>query len=162
MLFGMYTPLWFLDKQTVTDIVRLTDDWCGKNLGRKGELTIEIKKQGWFETPCYGGYDEDNQIILLYTNRCFNIKDLIRCLLHEYTHHLQDLREYDKLNEKYGYDKNPFELEAHKVSEYYPHVWKRIKNKIWKDLLKLSLSDISFWVCTNLGLGKIKINIPHL
>ena len=131
MLFGVYTPMFFLSDDTIHNIVYHTDMWCVKNLGYKKGLVIEITKQKFWTKPCFGGYDEINRHLYVYTNRCDDIGDLIKTILHEYTHHLQDLRNYDKLLKKYGYDNHPHELEANEVAfTHYKSVWKEIKNRI--------------------------------
>jgi len=46
-----------------------------------------------------------------------NIKDeegLLRALVHEYTHYTQDSELFDKYKAMYSYNKDPFEIEAHK------------------------------------------------
>jgi hypothetical protein len=133
MILGVYTPTFFLENETISEIVRLTEQWCKKNIGRNGKrkkLKVEIKRQMFWEKAFYGLYDEEINTIYLYKNRCLTIEYIIRCMLHEYTHYMQDLEHYETLTEKYGYESNPLEIEAIEMSEYYINVWKEIKNKI--------------------------------
>jgi len=122
--------MFLLSSETVHRIVELTDQWCMTYLGESPKLVIEITKQKFWKSPCFGGYDENNKVMYVYVNRCENIKDLLKVFIHEYTHHLQDLSQYDSLLELYGYDNHPLEIEANEMAEYYNIVWKEIKNKI--------------------------------
>ena len=65
---------------------------------------------------------EDNAIYIYYPNM-LHIEDVIRSLLHEYAHSLQDQTEKEE-NRKLGYDDDPSEIEAHEAEE------------TWKDYLK--------------------------
>ena len=131
MLLGIYTPTLFLDGDTIYNIVDHTERWCSKNLGRRKRLTIHITKQSIWKSPCYGCYDSDNRTMYIYKNRCLNVEEIIKVILHEYTHHLQDLSQYEYLLEKYGYENHPLEIEAKSVADkYYRTIWKLIKNKI--------------------------------
>ena len=59
-------------------------------------------------------YDWDKNKIYLYTPRMTSEKEIIKALLHEYTHATQDykkMKEYRKL----GYAKNPYEKAAHRA-----------------------------------------------
>jgi hypothetical protein len=56
---------------------------------------------------------------------------VIRSVLHEYTHYLQNLRWYNNALDKVGYDRHPQEKEARVVETMYSICWKDIKNNIW-------------------------------
>ena len=63
------------------------------------------------EANPHAEYDWDNNKIYLYTPKMVNEKEIIKALLHEYTHATQDgkkMKEYRKL----GYAKNPYEKAA--------------------------------------------------
>ena len=130
MLLGVYTPLFFLSSDTICKIVEQTDHWCQKNIGRSDDMVIEVTKQKFWDYPCYGQYDENNKVLYVFTNRCDDIKDLIKAFLHEYTHYTQDLSQYDSLLNIYGYDDHPQEIEANETAKLYDIVWRKIKNKI--------------------------------
>ena len=58
-------------------------------------------------------YDPDDDIIYIYSETTNNLEQIIRSLLHEHTHTLQDQKEFKKLYDKgYNYGNHPFELEA--------------------------------------------------
>jgi len=124
----------FLGKKKIYRVVELTERWCGKHLGRnydRGGLTIYILKQSMWEVPTYGGYEESNNSITIYKNRCESVTELIMAVVHEYVHYLQDLSQYDKLTKQYGYENNPLEVEARMTAQkYYEIIWEKIKNKI--------------------------------
>ena len=61
-------------------------------------------------------YDWKKNKIYLYTPAMVSEKEIIKSLLHEYTHATQDpkkMKEYRKL----GYAKNPYERAAHKAEK---------------------------------------------
>jgi len=58
-------------------------------------------------------YDPADDIIYIYSETTNNLEQIIRSLLHEHTHTLQDQKEFKKLYDKgYNYSNHPFELEA--------------------------------------------------
>lgn len=133
-LFGTNTPTLLLSDSTIYRIIELTNKWCEKNLGKnksRGWLTIHIMEQSFFCRPTYGGYDVNTNTIILYKNRCDNIEWIIKTIIHEHVHYLQDLNNYESLLEEYGYDNHPLEVEANTImNNYYTIVWNKIKNKI--------------------------------
>ena len=58
-------------------------------------------------------YDPDDNIIYIYSEVTNNLEQIIRSLLHEHTHTIQDQKEFKKFYDKgYNYGNHPFELEA--------------------------------------------------
>lgn len=58
-------------------------------------------------------YDPDDNIIYIYSEVTNNLEQIIRSLLHEHTHTIQDQKEFEKFYDKgYNYGNHPFELEA--------------------------------------------------
>lgn len=60
--------------------------------------------------------DESNQLL-----------EVVNTIIHEYTHYLQDSKEYHRLVKEVEYDKHPMELEANKIAyrdqyECYNHI----------------------------------------
>ena len=90
-------------------------EWCIDNLG-------ESKYQ---DTPpriilynrnnkIYGYYNEEKNIIVIYLKKHKSFKSFIGTIIHEYTHHLQNIEgKYYKILKKSGYKKHPFEIEAY-------------------------------------------------
>jgi hypothetical protein len=64
-------------------------------------------------------YDEVTNVIYIYYPNMMNEEDVLRSLIHEYTHYKQNLtpliKKYHALN--YSYDEDPHEIEAHKAEE---------------------------------------------
>ena len=128
------TPTIRLDMSTIKKIVWMSLKWCNINMSRDGHnkppCKISIMKQTHGE-PCYGQYDGVTNTIIIFYNQCYNVKMLIRTVLHEYTHYLQPVEStYHKLLEEHGYDKHPQEVEARKIEKYYLNVWNKIKFEI--------------------------------
>lgn len=78
---------------------------------RLGAVGIEdlIEEQG---NP-NAQYDPDADIIYIYSDVTNTAEQIIRSLLHEHTHTIQNQREFKKLYDAgYEYSNHPFELEA--------------------------------------------------
>ena len=65
--------------------------------------------------------------IYLYLPNIKNEEGLLRALLHEYTHYLQNITplKTSVANQQYTYENNPYEIEAHKNEEN----WKMFSQK---------------------------------
>jgi len=62
-------------------------------------------------------YDPYDDIISLFSEKTYTEEDIIRSLLHEHTHTLQDQKEFKKLYDQgFNYGNHPFEEEA-KIAE---------------------------------------------
>ena len=55
--------------------------------------------------------------IYLYLPNITNEEELLRALVHEYTHYTQDSELFAKYRGMYSYDEDPTEIEAHKNEE---------------------------------------------
>lgn len=82
----------------------------------------DLAYYGWFET-------KTNKIVV---NRYYasTIKLLMKTILHEYTHYLQNMSLYKRILKKVGYDNHPYEIEARDNEKYYTEVYKQIKHII--------------------------------
>ena len=60
----------------------------------------------------YGEYDWDNKKIYIYSSAVKNIEQIIRSLLHEHTHTLQNRKKFKELYKKYNYTNHPYEKAA--------------------------------------------------
>jgi hypothetical protein len=67
---------------------------------------------------------------MVFRNYSPTVKSVVRAVLHEYTHYLQNLRWYNNVLKKVGYDKHPQEKEARMSETMYSICWNDIKNKI--------------------------------
>ena len=63
-------------------------------------------------------YDEETNVIYIYYPNMESVEDILRSLIHEYTHYLQNITPLKK-NIDTTYDKSPYEQEAHKNEDIY-------------------------------------------
>lgn len=71
-------------------------------------------------------YDPYDDIISLFSEKTNTEEDIIRSLLHEHTHTLQDQKEFKKLYDQgFNYGNHPFEEEAKRAEEN----WEKYKIK---------------------------------
>ena len=65
-------------------------------------------------------YDEETNVIYIYYPNMKSAEDVLKSLIHEYTHYLQNITPLKKKMDKIdGYDKSPYEQEAHKNEDIY-------------------------------------------
>jgi len=75
------------------------------------------------EANPHAEYDWENNKIYLYTPKMTNEEEIIRGLLHEYTHAKQDPKKMDEYR-KLGYKKNPYEIAATKAEKNWKkYLW---------------------------------------
>ena len=89
-------------------------------------LSGDEEQQGEHSKTTKAQYDHDTNIIWLYYPNIKDEEDVLRSLIHEYTHYLQvkDIEDreersalFDKYKAIYDYDTDPTEIEAHKNEE---------------------------------------------
>ena len=118
-----------LTRRQLRRVAHYTITYCIKTFGINGDIpTISIIKKP--RSRRYGQYDIVNNKIVIHYNICGNIKMVIRTIIHEYTHHMQDMGKYHDLLNTYGYVKHPQEIEARLNENHYTKCWKQIKLKI--------------------------------
>lgn len=66
----------------------------------------------------YGEYSSLLHLVEIYANECDTLRKFVDTTIHEYTHSCQGWVgvRYSSYNKKFGYRKNPFEVEARKIS----------------------------------------------
>jgi hypothetical protein len=125
------TPTDTLTTPLIRKIVKETIKWCEENLGTKSyKVDYSVRTLGEKYTPAYGMYDPTIRTILVFRNYSPTVKDVIRAVIHEYTHYLQNLRWYGNVLQKVGYYKHPQEVEARAMECFYSVCWKEIKTEI--------------------------------
>lgn len=138
-MYRINTPTRKLSLKEQRKIVSLTIKWCGEILGknnkRKNKLMFVLRPQPLMKKlacgECFGEFDYRENVLDIYSDNNKTIKHLIVTTIHEYTHYLQPIRKYYfELNEKYGYWKNPFEIQAHANEVLYDVCWREIKGKL--------------------------------
>ena len=105
-------------------ISKLALEWCINNLGNPLKTispTIILKNDKRVKNM-YGFYMDQNITIHLSTIQ--TTRQMVSTIIHEYCHYLQSPRisaftKYWKLNDKFGYNNNPFEIEARQLAEKY-------------------------------------------
>lgn len=115
-----------MDRKEIQSVVDKVYPQIVKNLGRarRGTPKVEMHSSIYVrvsgiegaegEANPHAEYEWDKNEIYLYLPKMINEKEIIKALLHEYTHATQDpkkMKEYRKL----GYAKNPYEKAAMKA-----------------------------------------------
>lgn len=125
------TPTSDLSVRQIRSIVCETIRWCETNLGTKSyKVGYSVRTLGVKSIPAYGCYDGDRRTIMVYRNYSPTVKCVVRAVLHEYTHYLQNLRWYNHTLSKVGYNKHPQEKEARVTEDLYSQCWGEIKVKL--------------------------------
>ena len=62
-------------------------------------------------------YEHNANVIYIYYPNMVNEEHIIRSIIHEYTHYLQDSELFAKYKKIYSYNEDPTEIEAHKNEE---------------------------------------------
>jgi len=125
------TPTSTMTTTPIRRVVGETIAWCQENLGTKSYMVdYSVRTLGDKYVPAYGRYDSTIRTILVYRNYSPTIKCVVRAVLHEYTHYLQNLRWYNHTLSKVGYDKHPQEIEARESETLYSICWNDIKTKL--------------------------------
>ena len=124
------TKLTELNKKKIKKIVNLTIMWSikewGLNKRRKNILTVDFS---WDENEDMGRYFSSENKIVIYPKMIRNIRDLIDTVIHEFTHQMQSLSNYNLILSKTGYKDHPMEIEANEIAlENRAKCWKEIKS----------------------------------
>jgi hypothetical protein len=115
----------------IREVVFETISWCETNFGKKSyKVDYSVRTLGDKYSPCCGCYDSSTRTIKIFRNYTPDIKSVVKVVLHEYTHYLQNLRWYNNVLGKVGYDNHPQEIDARNMENMYSICWKQIKNKI--------------------------------
>jgi len=125
------TPTSDLSVSQIRSIVCETIKWCETNLGTKSyKVGYSVRTLGVKSIPAYGRYDSTIRTIMVYRNYSPTVKCVVRAVLHEYAHYLQNLRWYNHTLSKVGYNKHPQEKEARVTEDLYSQCWGEIKVKL--------------------------------
>lgn len=99
--------------------------WCEKKFGynhnKEYRTDLEWTRNDYFmaKVNFLGMYDPDDNIIHLRVSNHRTIYNLCNTIIHEYIHYLQPRNWYSRYGSKYGYDFNPFEVEAFHLGDLY-------------------------------------------
>jgi hypothetical protein len=125
------TPIDSISRKDLLKLNNALKVACSEIIGKSGATLKTLKSshnyyQGFYDIPF-------NQIVI-YRGSLDTIEQYVKVFIHEWTHSCQKkiLTDYCVMDAKYGYRKNPFEIEA-RASE------KKHKSDVWKmtkDLLR--------------------------
>ena len=90
-------------------------------------LSGDEEARGEHSSTSKAEYDYETNVIYIYYPNMKTEEDVIRSIIHEYTHYKQDHKLFKKYRDMYGYDdpKNKIEAEARKNEEN----WKMFSQK---------------------------------
>ena len=80
-------------------------------------LSGDEEQSGEHSKTTKAQYDEDTNVIYIYYPNIMNEEDVLRSIIHEYTHYRQDHKLFKKYKQIYSYEDDPTEIEAHKNEE---------------------------------------------
>ena len=80
-------------------------------------LSGDEKQSGEHSSTTKAQYDEDTNVIYIYYPNMMNEEDVLRSIIHEYTHYKQDHKLFKQYKAMYSYDEDPTEIEARKNEE---------------------------------------------
>jgi len=115
------SPISELSRYKIKKIGKLVFEFCSKNLGKSKnkqwpKLTLSYMKQNEY----MGLYSPRRHQIYIFVDKCKTLSDLTSTIIHEWTHSKQRiLTDYGRLDKKWGYDKNPLEIEAYESEKIW-------------------------------------------
>ena len=80
-------------------------------------LSGDEEQSGEHSSTSKAQYDENTNVIYIYYPNMKNEEDVLRSIIHEYTHYRQDHKLFKKYKAMYGYDEDPTEIEAKRNEE---------------------------------------------
>ena len=83
-------------------------------------LSGDEEQSGEHSSTTKAQYDENTNIIYIYYPNMEIEEDILRALIHEYTHYKQDHKLFKKYKAMYSYDEDPTEIEAKRNEEDWP------------------------------------------
>lgn len=126
------TPTIEMTTPMIRRVVCETISWCETNLGKKRKrkpLTFKVLTQKKGE-ECFGMYDPTLNSIIVHRNMCGDVRSVVKVVIHEYTHYLQDLRGYSRVLREVGYRRHPQEVEARGNEKLFSKCWTDIKSNL--------------------------------
>lgn len=116
--YGSYSYSSDLTRQERREIGEFCLDYCIHNIGLPRHKRIPkfsiTKGKG---DGTYGLYFSDTKTICVYYTECKSVGDIVDTFIHEYIHHIQNLRSYNTLLREYGYRNHPLEVEAVRIAK---------------------------------------------
>ena len=129
-----------ISKKKIMDIVKKVYPHIVKDLGGRALPVVvhnniyrRLKAVGeedlMKQNNPFAQYDWDTKKIYLYSSAMKNVEEIIRSLLHEHTHSLQDKKKFDDGYDsgKYNYKTHPYEKAANKAEKKWKNYLKFLK-----------------------------------
>ena len=120
-----------LDRSQLLLINRYLKEACSLIIGHSSaEVRTYIKDKDY---PFYGQFDPYLNRIMIFRSETETLDKYIKVFIHEWTHSIQKKlkKNYLKMDSKYGYSKNPFEVEARENEKIFKSIiWKYTKYKL--------------------------------
>ena len=115
----------YYTKQQLKKVTKDAFQWCVDKFGSplKGGQLPKLHIYFTNRRNAKGTYVAHTREMFIYVYHMDSLNDLVRTVVHEYTHFLQmpklnDAMKYHRMYMKYGYD-NEFEREAYEAEELY-------------------------------------------
>ena len=80
-------------------------------------LSGDEEAEGEHSSTTKAEYDDETNVIYIYYPNMKSEEDVLRSIIHEYTHYRQDHKLFKKYKAMYGYDEDPTEIEAKRNEE---------------------------------------------
>lgn len=104
----------------------LTLKWCREHLGINPRKRTKLKFKLSRKTRnikkkflVYGRYCFWRNTITIYAPNCKTLDQIVKTIIHEYTHYLQSRTKYEKYEKTHYYSKHPLERSAFRNEEKY-------------------------------------------
>jgi hypothetical protein len=129
----LFTPYGMLGLADRKFIVSRTLVWCEENLPmHHSGFPPDFRFRS---TPIehWANYDSNYHTITISTTEIIDVRHLIRCVLHEWCHSVQDLSQYDRTvasEDNLYYHNHPLEKEARRYEVVWYMVWTQLKNEL--------------------------------
>ena len=127
-----YTPYSSLGLATKKFIADRTLVWCEQHLPLHHCGFPPDYKFRHTDVGRSANYSSDYHTITLSTTEIKDVKDMIRCILHEWCHSFQDLSSYDlhKADDPKYYWNHPLEKAARRCEVVWYAVWTQLKHEL--------------------------------
>lgn len=117
---------------------QLVFEWCQNNISNPGNRKPTLVLRYYSHSKWRGLYKTKSHECIVYIHKDVSIGQVVNVVIHEFVHARQSTKTfnkmYDQYNQQFGYDKNPFEIEARNVAKQYENeclmwVLTQIKNQ---------------------------------
>ena len=98
-------------------------EWCQNNISYDNTSKPDFTIKYYAHSKYAARYHTVSRKCIFYIYQGQKIREIVNNVIHEFVHarqHNEDnLQLYDKFNQEFGYEKNPYEVEARKVANKY-------------------------------------------